>query len=264
MQTISYQGLKITNLIQNKIEDDLVVEAALQININSEAYTVVMRTPDDDIELIRGLLFAEDIYKSKTNFEATIEKEENKIPSIINISISKENLGKGYLNKRTLLSVSSCGICGKKELKDVEITGNKLGIETKLTANIIHEMFIKMHSFQETFKKSGGSHAAAIFNKKNELLTIKEDIGRHNAVDKTIGNLLLENNLKSANYLFVSGRVSYEIVSKAFIAKIPIIVAVSGCSSLAVDFAKEFGICLIGFTRENKMTIYANPSYIKK
>jgi FdhD protein len=264
MQTISYQGLKITNLIQKKIEDDLVVEAPLQININSEAYTVVMRTPDDDIELIRGLLFAEDIYKSKTNFEATIEKEENNIPSIINISISKENLGKGYLNKRTLLSVSSCGICGKKELKDIELTGNKLGVETKLTASIIHEMFIKMHSFQETFKKSGGSHAAAIFNKKNELLTIKEDIGRHNAVDKTVGNLLLENNLKCANYLFVSGRVSYEIVSKAFIAKIPIIVAVSGCSSLAVDFAKEFGICLIGFTRENKMTIYANPSYIKK
>jgi len=264
MQTISYQGLKITNLTQHKIEDELVVEAPLQININSEAYTVVMRTPDDDIELIRGLLFAEDIYKGTVNFKATIEKEENKIPSIINISISKKNLGKGYLNKRTLLSVSSCGICGKKELKNIEVTGNKLGTETKLTAAIIHEMFIKMHSFQETFKKSGGSHAAAIFNKKNELLTIKEDIGRHNAVDKTIGNLLLENNLKSANYLFVSGRVSYEIVSKAFIAKIPIIVAVSGCSSLAVDFAKEFGICLIGFTRENKMTIYANPSYIKK
>ena len=264
MQTISYQGLKITNLIQNKIEDDLVVEAPLQININSEAYTVVMRTPDDDIELIRGLLFAEDIYKSKTNFEATIEKEENKIPSIINVNISIENLGKGYLNKRTLLSVSSCGICGKKELKDIEITGNKLGVKTKLNAAIIHEMFIKMYSFQETFKKTGGSHAAAIFNKKNELLTIKEDIGRHNAVDKTIGSLLQENNLKSANYLLVSGRVSYEIVSKAFIAKIPIIVAVSGCSSLAVDFAKEFGICLIGFTRENKMTIYANTSYIKK
>ena len=264
MQTISYQGLKITNLIQNKIEDDLVVEAALQININSEAYTVVMRTPDDDIELIRGLLFAEDIYKSKTNFEATIEKEENKIPSIINVNISIKNLGKGYLNKRTLLSVSSCGICGKKELKDIEITGNKLDVKTKLNAAIIHEMFIKMHSFQETFKKTGGSHAAAIFNKKNELLTIKEDIGRHNAVDKTIGSLLQENNLKSANYLLVSGRVSYEIVSKAFIAKIPIIVAVSGCSSLAVDFAKEFGICLIGFTRENKMTIYANTSYIKK
>jgi FdhD protein len=120
-----------------------------------------------------------------------------------------------------------------------------------------------MTSFQETFKNSGGSHAAAIFNKNQELLTIKEDIGRHNAVDKAVGNLLLENTLKQGNYLLVSGRVSYEIVSKAFIAKIPIIVAVSACSSLAVDFAKEFGICLIGFTRANKMTIYANPNYLK-
>ena len=264
MQTISYQGLKITTQVQSKIEDDLVVEAPLQININKEPYTVVMRTPDNDLALIRGLLFAEDIYKNVLNFEASIEKEENKIPSIINVSIPKENLGKGYLNKRTLLSVSSCGICGKKELKDLEITGDKLETKTNLTSNVIHKMFLEMHSFQETFKKSGGSHAAAVFNKKNKLLTIKEDIGRHNAVDKTVGDLLLENNLKSANYLLVSGRVSYEIVSKAFIAKIPIVVAVSGCSSLAVDFAKEFGICLIGFTRENKMTIYANPAYIKK
>ena len=231
MQTISYQGLKITHQIQNKTEDDLVVEAALQININSEPYTVVMRTPDNDIALIRGLLFAEDIYKGVTNFEATIEKMENEVPSIINITISKLNLGKGYLNKRTLLSVSSCGICGKKELKDIEVNGDRLKTETKLTSTIIHKMFLEMNSFQETFKKSGGSHAAAVFNKQNKLLTIKEDIGRHNAVDKTIGDLLIENKLKSANYLLVSGRVSYEIVSKAFIAKIPIIIAVSGCSS---------------------------------
>jgi len=110
---------------------------------------------------------------------------------------------------------------------------------------------------------SGGSHAASIFNKNYEFLTIKEDIGRHNAVDKVIGDLLIKNNLKHAKYLFVSGRVSYEIVSKAFIAKIPIIVAVSACSSLAIDFAKEFGICLIGFTRSKKMTIYSNPRFIK-
>lgn len=263
MQTLSYQGLKITKQLQNKIEDNLVVEAALQININAEPYTVVMRTPDNDIELIRGLLFAEDIYKNVVNFKTEIDKEDNGIPSIINITISKENLGKGYLNKRTLLSVSSCGICGKKELKDIELSGDKLVSKLMLSSSKIHEMFAEMHSFQKTFKSTGGSHAAAIFNKKNKLITIKEDIGRHNAVDKTVGDLLLQNNLKSANYLLVSGRVSYEIVSKAFIAKIPIIIAVSGCSSLAVDFAKEFGICLIGFTRENKMTIYSNPSYIK-
>ncbi|QOD60720.1 formate dehydrogenase accessory sulfurtransferase FdhD [Polaribacter haliotis] len=263
MQTLVYQGIKITHKKQATINDVLVVEAPLQININNEAYTVVMRTPDNDLELIRGLLFAEDIYKNSINFDIQIDKKENEIPTIINVLIPREKLGKGYLNKRTLLSVSSCGICGKQELKDIEVEGEKLINKATFSSEIIHKMYVEMNTFQDTFKESGGSHAAAVFNKKNELLTIKEDIGRHNAVDKTVGDLLLKNSLKNANYLLVSGRVSYEIVSKAFIAKIPIIVAVSACSSLAVDFAKEFGICLIGFTREGKMTIYANPSYIK-
>jgi FdhD protein len=264
MQTISYQGIKIAHKQQAAVNDALVVEAPLQININKEAYTVVMRTPDNDFELIRGLLYAEDIYKSTRPLDFEIMKEESEIPSIINATIPKESIGKGYLNKRTLLSVSSCGICGKQELKDIKVTGEKLISNATFSSDILHEMFSKMKKLQETFKTSGGSHAAAIFDKNQELLAIKEDIGRHNAVDKTVGSLLMKNTLKQANYLLVSGRVSYEIVSKAFIAKIPIIVAVSACSSLAVDFAKEFGICLIGFTREHKMTIYSNPSYLKK
>ncbi|WP_435416028.1 formate dehydrogenase accessory sulfurtransferase FdhD [Polaribacter aestuariivivens] len=264
MQTLSYQGLKIVNTHQTTISDCLVVEAPLQININNEAYTVVMRTPNNDSELIRGLLFAEDIYKNNSPLKLTIQKEQDKIPQIINVEIPNHLLGKGYLNKRTLLSVSSCGICGKKELKDLEVKGDRIKNINTYSSDKIHEMFIQMTQNQQTFKNSGGSHAACVFNKNYELLTIKEDIGRHNAVDKTIGDLLIKNHLKAANFLLVSGRVSYEIVSKAFIAKIPIIVAVSACSSLAVDFAKEFGICLIGFTRNNKMTIYSNPSYLKK
>jgi FdhD protein len=260
MQTLSYQGIKITSKLQQVIEDDLVTEAPLQININNEPYTVVMRTPDNDIELVRGLLFAEDIYKNRTNFQFEIIKTQLSIPTIVNVTISKNDLGKGYLNKRTLLSVSSCGICGKKELSDIHITGKKLEQVESFQIEIIEEMFSKMNSLQHNFKKTGGSHAAAIFDKKNILLTIKEDIGRHNAVDKTIGDLLQKNELKNAHFLLVSGRVSYEIVTKAFIAKIPIIVAVSACSSLAVDFAKEFGICLIGFTRDKKMTLYANSN----
>lgn len=263
MQTVSYQGIKITNALLHKTEDNLVVEAPLQININKKPYTVVMRTPNNDIELVRGLLFAEDIYKNSNSFKFEIEKEEHKIPTIINVTISKENLGKGYLNKRTLLSVSSCGICGKTALEDLKVTGQKLSEKKNTSVEKIHKMFIEMQTFQNTFLKTGGSHAAAIFDKNYALLTIKEDIGRHNAVDKTVGDLLLNNQLKAAKYILVSGRVSYEIVTKAFIAKIPIIVAVSACSSLSVDFAKEFGICLIGFTREQKMTIYSNPDYLK-
>lgn len=263
MQTANYQGVKISQENHLKIDDVLVVEAPLQININNEPYTVVMRTPNDDLELVRGLLFAEDIYKKKTKLVFKVEKEISEIPAIINVTIDKEDLGNGYLNKRTLLSVSSCGICGKKELKDLKIDGKTLKKETIIFSNNLHKMYATMNSFQKTFKKSGGSHASAIFNKEQELLTIKEDIGRHNTVDKTVGNLLNKNKLKDAHYLLVSGRVSYEIVTKAFIAKIPIIVAVSACSSLAVDFAKEFGICLIGFTRNQKMTIYSNQNYIK-
>ena len=253
MQTLNYQGIKILRKTQLKTEDALVIEAPLQININNKPYTVVMRTPGNDLELVRGLLFAEDIYKQEAIFRFEVIEKKKGGETIINIPIPEEMLGKGYLNKRTLLSVSSCGICGKQELKDLAVSGDTIDLKNAMAASNI----------QKTFKKSGGSHAAALFNANNTLLSIQEDIGRHNAVDKVIGDLLLKKQLKEATFMLVSGRVSYEIVSKAFIAKIPIIVAVSACSSLAVDFSKEFGICLIGFTRDEKMTIYTNPNYLK-
>jgi FdhD protein len=258
-----YDGIHISKGNQSKVSDGIVVEAALQININKESYTVVMRTPGNDFDLIRGLLFAEDIYKGKENLDFEIIEEKPNGFSIININITKEKLGKGYLNKRTLLSVSSCGICGKQNLEDIELKGNALKKEQLFSSQSIEEMSLKMSSLQDVFKHTGGSHAAAIFNKNYQLLSIKEDIGRHNAVDKAIGQLINQNELKQAFCMLVSGRVSYEIVSKAFIAKIGIIVAVSACSSLAIDYAKEFGICLIGFSRTNKMTIYANPTKIE-
>ena len=263
MQTLNYQGIKILPKTQLKTEDALVIEAPLQININNKPYTVVMRTPDNDLELVRGLLFAEDIYKQVAIFHFEVIEVKKSGETIVNITIAKEVLGKGYLNKRTLLSVSSCGICGKQELKDLAVFGDSINLKNAMTATNIQKMFSTMQSHQKTFKISGGSHAAALFNANNTLLSIQEDIGRHNAVDKVIGELLLKKQLNEATFMLVSGRVSYEIVSKAFIAKIPIIVAVSACSSLAVDFSKEFGICLIGFTRAKKMTIYANPNYLK-
>ena len=258
MQTLNYEGLQLTNGIPQKVTDALVVESALQININTEPYTVVMRTPGDDFELIRGLLYAEDIYKGNENLSIeVVEKRDNGF-SILNASIKKKELGKGYLNKRTLLSVSSCGICGKQKLEDINYSGSKLKNNSYFDSTRLEAMFVEMKLKQETFEVTGGSHAAAIFNKNYEIISLKEDIGRHNAVDKVVGELLNANQLKGSFVMLVSGRVSYEIISKAFIAKIPIVVAVSACSTLAVDFAKEFGICLIGFSRGNKATIYSN------
>ena len=257
MQTLNYEGLQVNNGDSKKVTDGLVVEAALQININSEAYTVVMRTPGNDFELIRGLLYAEDIYKQPKNLSfEVIEKRANGF-SIINVPISKDLLGKGYLNKRTLLSVSSCGICGKQKIEDISFSGEKLNNSFSFDTKKLEGMFSEMKQQQETFEVTGGSHAAALFNKDYQLLALKEDIGRHNAVDKAVGQLINVNSLNNVNCMLVSGRISYEIISKAFIGKIPIVVAVSACSTLAVDFAKEFGICLIGFSRGNKATIYS-------
>lgn len=263
MQALQYQGVKVEKTNQKITNDSLVVEAPLQIKINNSSFTVVMRTPNHDVDLIRGLLYAEDIYKSSKSYQLNILENNKDGTSVIDITIPETSLGKGYLNKRSLLSVSSCGICGKQELEDLKFSNLQELQKSIFQLNKIQEMFLKLQSKQEVFKITGGSHAAGIFDNTYQLLSIREDIGRHNAVDKCVGDLLNRNLLSQGKILLVSGRVSYEIISKAFLAKIPLVVAVSACSSLAVDFAKEFGICLIGFTRENKMTIYSNPDYIK-
>jgi FdhD protein len=262
MQTSIYKGIKKQNQSSVFIDDFLVVEAPLEIQINGSSFTVVMRTPGNDLELVRGLLYAEDIFKKKSSLQIEVIETKPNGFSKVNVLIEKEELGKGYLNKRSLLSVSSCGICGRQELGDFDSKKTPLENEILLDLEKLPNMFEMMRDHQKTFDATGGSHAAVIFDKNHNLLNIKEDIGRHNAVDKCIGDLLNTNNLKNAAFLLVSGRVSYEIISKAFFAKIGTIVAVSACSSLAVDFAKEFGICLIGFSRNGKATVYANPSKI--
>lgn len=258
MTTINYEAFHLNKGNSKKVQDELVVEAALQININNEPYTVVMRTPGDDFQLIRGLLYAEDIFKRFESCELEIIEAKANGFSIINCRIPKSSLGKGYLNKRTLLSVSSCGICGKQTLESIRVSGKKLRTKFHFDFHKIPALFDAMHRQQRTFEDTGGSHAAALFSMNYEMLTVKEDIGRHNAVDKVIGDMLLLNKLDQAVIMLVSGRVSYEIIVKAFAAKITVVIAVSACSSLAVDFAKEFGIGLIGFSRGQKATIYAS------
>lgn len=252
-----YEAIKFEDKLLSKISDEIVVEGALQININNQSYTVVMRTPGDDYDLIRGLLYAEDIYKKTKNPKFSITETFENGFSIINVTIAKNDLGKGYLNKRTLLSVSSCGICGKQDLASIKIKGAKIQAKYNLNDLGLEDKFIQFNKKQVLFKHTGGSHAAAIFGENDKLLSFSEDIGRHNAVDKVIGHLLNNHDKSKPKILLVSGRVSYEIISKAFIAKIPIIVAVSACSSLAIDYAKELGLTLIGFTRNQNFTIYS-------
>ena len=265
MATRNYEGKKIDSNKVNKIVDALTIEEALQININNKPFTVSMRTPGDEVSLVRGLLHSEGVIKN-TKFipEVSIKKEnENGIVTIVNVNIPTTELGEGYTNSRSLLSVSSCGICGKTELSDLAFIGKTIDDNKKLNISILHQLFNKMKVNQHDFKQSGGTHAAAAFTINGELLCAMEDIGRHNAVDKIIGKLITSKQLNDAKIITVSGRISYEIVIKCFKAQIPFLAAVSAPSSLAVDYAKELGITLFAFCRDERATCYSHPQRTK-
>jgi len=265
MATSDYQGKKYEGNSATNVVDSLTVEEALQININGEPFTVTMRTPGDDVALVRGLLNSEGVINDQDFTPDVILKNENKngIVTIVDLVIPADKLGSGYSNSRSLLSVSSCGICGKKELEELSFIGKVLNEKKSVDISTVKEMFDKMQLVQSAFQQSGGSHAAAAFDFSGKLLCSMEDIGRHNAVDKVVGDLLVSNSLKEAACITVSGRISYEIIIKAFKARIPILCAVSAPSTLAVDFAKELGITLLAFCRENRATCYSHPYRIK-
>ena len=149
-----------------------------------------------------------------------------------------------------------------KEIKELLPKEEALKQSVSISFDFLFQLFDKMSEQQTNFNLTGGCHGVAAFNAEGELLCIREDIGRHNALDKVVGSLLRENQLNQAKIVTFSGRTSYEMVSKAFRAKIPIIAAVSAPSSLAIDFAKEYGMTVIGFCREKKGTCYSTPSRI--
>ncbi|MDI1354986.1 MAG: formate dehydrogenase accessory sulfurtransferase FdhD [bacterium] len=254
---VFYNGKEFSNL-----EDSISVEVALSIAVNEVPFTVTMQTPGSEVDLARGLLFTEGIITDRTIHpvvEVTAKNEEGYITSI-NVKVPATLVVKDFANTRNVISASSCGICGKTSLDDME--GEALHNSDILLGDLVPKMFEQVSEGQTNFQLSGGTHAAGAFTIHGEMLTLQEDIGRHNAVDKVIGHLLNKGLLEKAKCLTVSGRISYEIVSKTKAAGIPFLAAVSAPSSLAIDNAQESGITLMAFCRNNKYTIYSNPQQV--
>lgn len=252
-------AIKIEHGIPSRVEDELTTEEMLSISVNGEAYTMTMRSPGNEEALTRGILQSENVYDDRdvNPLYMVTETNEKGFITKVNVMITKDKVQKGIDTKRNLVSVSSCGMCGKSEM-ELALEGEKIVAAEKLKATLVSEMFEKMSKHQETFLQSGGSHASAAFTIEGQLLEIQEDIGRHNAVDKVIGSLLLQKKLDQAAVLLVSGRVSYEIVSKCFRAGIPYLAAVSAPSSMAVEYCEMAGITLLAFCRQNKCTVYTH------
>ncbi len=246
--------------------ETLTNEEALQININNQAFTITMRSPGNDKMLVCGLLLTEGIIHS---YHDIISISENKVPNTdhilrMDVVISEKMLeGKNIFN-RSIASSASCGICGKTTLCDLIENTSPLKSNRDLNINLLNSFFSRMRLHQQTFGLTGGSHAAAIFASDEMLLAVNEDIGRHNAVDKVIGECLVNNTLSKALVLCVSGRVSYEIAVKCYKAGISFLTAVSAPSSLSVEYCRKMGITLIAFCREDKATVYTNPQRIKQ
>jgi FdhD protein len=236
-----------------QVEDGMVIEKGLQLILNEEPFTMTMRMPGHEKELALGLLYAEDIITHSENIHFNLITTDKDIDQL-HIQLPPEQLKEGYLNSRNFLSVSSCGVCGKTTMPQLD--GTPLNDSLRATYDF-EAIYLKMASHQTVFSHTGGCHAAAVYSANGELLVVMEDIGRHNAVDKCIGHLLLTKQLPEAHILAVSGRVSYEIVIKCFRAKIPLLTAVSAPSSLAIDYCKELGIHLFAFCRDKKFTQYS-------
>jgi len=262
MRVENYDGIFYQDNSFSQVEDKLAVEVALSIAVNQVPFTVTMQTPGNERNLVRGLLFTENIIRDATWVPELEICKRNTTGCIaaVNVNISPELVLTDFSGKRNLISSSSCGLCGKSSLEDQN--SDLVQNQDILEVERVNNMFLKMRQHQNDFIQSGGTHAAGAFDIEGVLLSVQEDIGRHNAVDKVVGDLLIKGKLSKAKCMTVSGRISYEIVSKVKSAGIPFLASVSAPSSLAVDMAIEAGITLMGFCRNNKFTIYSNPQQI--
>jgi len=239
------------------IEEPLEIKMKYFLNGNSieKNISITMRTPGNDQELTCGFLFTEGIVSDYNQIKKITQLSENS--TII-------ELKEGFTpieNKleRNFYTTSSCGVCGKASI-DAITTVSNFKIENKFIrpdSSIILSLPEKLSKQQEIFKSTGGLHASALFDLSGEFIELREDVGRHNALDKLIGSMLIQNNIPlSKSILLLSGRASFELIQKASMAGIPIVVAIGAPSSLALELAKESGITLIGFLRGDKYNLY--------
>jgi len=251
------------------VEDELVVEEPLEIRVRQQSLIVVMRTPGHDFELAAGFLYTESLITSSDDIEIIAycdESDAASMQNIVNIHLTQElNLEHQAGWQRNFHANASCGLCGKMTIESVRHQVPPLNSEFRVNQALFYQLNARLRTAQSVFEKTGGLHAAGLFNENGELLIVREDIGRHNAVDKVIGQAVLADMLPlDRHILMVSGRASFEIVQKALFARIPIVVAVSAASTLAVDLAQEGNLTLIGFMRGQSMAVYSYPERISR
>ena len=273
----NYKVLKFESKVLNEFDDQISIEEPLEIILKyknkktwvEKTISITMRTPGYDEDLVRGFLFNERVVEQINHID-NIElvgdpvgqyKLKNKAVATINNS---ENIDIDKI-KRNFLTNSSCGVCGKTSLDSLEIIKKDKILRSvpKINHEIIMKSPLMLRQNQSEFVKTGGIHASGLFDKKGNVIALREDVGRHNALDKLIGLVLKENLLdNNSQFLTCSGRLNFDLVQKALMANIGVLVGVGAPTSLAVDLAKKFNMTLVGFVKDKSFNIYSNNERI--
>jgi FdhD protein len=273
----NYKVLKFKSKVLNEFDDQISIEEPLEIILKykdkktwvEKTISITMRTPGHDEDLVRGFLFNERVVEQINHID-NIElvgdpvgqyKLKNKAVATINNS---ENIDIDKI-KRNFLTNSSCGVCGKTSLDSLEIIKKDKILRSvpKINHEIIMKSPLMLRQNQSEFAKTGGIHASGLFDKKGNVIALREDVGRHNALDKLIGLVLKENLLdNNSQFLTCSGRLNFDLVQKALMANIGVLVGVGAPTSLAVDLAKKFNMTLVGFVKDKSFNIYSNNERI--
>ena len=257
---------------QQQREDYLTVEEPFEVRIDGRSLAVIMRTPGHDFELAMGFLLTEGVIAGVDEvlaIEDAIDADGLPLANVVNVSLRERGQTEALVPRpaafeRHFAVSASCGLCGKNSIDDLMLSLPPLEPgDVCFPASRVYDLPAKLRTGQPVFSYTGGLHAAGLFTETGELYLLREDVGRHNAVDKLIGHGLLHAGFPyDRHILMVSGRTSFEIIQKALLAHIPCVAAISAPSSLAVELANQGGITLIGFLRDRSMNVYTHPERI--
>lgn len=269
--TVRRPVLRVTAKGERNRPDALIVEEPLEVRVDGRALAVTMRTPGHDVELAHGFLLTEGVIGHRADVRTarycdSVDEDGRNTYNVLDVALAPGVPAPQPGVERNFYTTSSCGVCGKASLDAVRLRTRYSPAEDPclIPVDVLTALPHALRERQRMFDATGGLHAAGLFTSDGSALVVREDVGRHNAVDKAVGWALLEDRVPlSGVILMVSGRASFELAQKAAMAGIPVLAAVSAPSSLAVDLAEEQGITLIGFLRGDSMNIYTGARRIK-
>jgi len=280
LESRSHVGHTVRRLRDGAWADDddlLAAEEPLEIRliwkdgrkVVTRSIAVTMRTPGNDFELAAGFLHGEGILKARediADISYCMDEDEEQVFNIVTVTLRPGLVFDASRLERNFYTTSSCGVCGKAALESLEVQGcDAVPPGFEVASSVVRSLPQTLREAQAVFEQTGGLHAAGLFDRGGSLISLHEDVGRHNAVDKLIGQRFLEAELPaSETVLMLSGRASFELLQKALVARIPVVAAVGAPSSLAVELAESFNITLCGFVKAESLNVYSAPQRVTR